>query len=535
MPTTLVDGKPRLIGGYNDRARKYPLHEYQEFAHDWILDRLFVQGEKGAGLFLDPGLGKTRTTLAVLDTLFTMNIIKRALIVAPLRPIYSVWPAEIEEWGFRQSHVILHDQHAQAMALDRQIELINYAGLKKIFTLKRWDIIILDESTYIKTWCAPRDSKKKKLSKPRKTPKRNRAQYVRLMLPHIPKRIILTGTPAANSLADLHSQMYVVDDGESLGRTVTQFRASFCYQGGYQGRQWMVLENRKKAIEGAIAGKVLRMQAEDYLDMPALVENKIWVDMPPADVKRYRKLKRELYADIDGGKVFAANASSAYIKCRQYASGPIFSTDEEGQKIPDPGSIAEYEYRVAHQEKIKALCDLLEELSGKPLLVLYWFKPELAELLKTRNLCRSVEDLDDDDRRHYYNLKKAKKHFEAAQMLKPPVIRGGVKPAESDRIISEWNADKHRVILCQWAAASHGLNMQKGSCSDIACFCLTESAEGYQQAIRRIYRQGQKADQVRIHQILTRGTVEEVQLERLQGKFKTEADFLQALKKYASS
>jgi len=493
--------KGDLVGGHNDFARKNPLHNYQTFAHDWALERLFVQDRKGAGLFLDPGLGKTRTTLTLIDSLFTLGVIKRVLILAPLRPVYTVWPAEIRLWGFKHSHIILHDQHEVAMSYDCKIELMNYEGLKKVHHLKRWDMIVLDESTAIKTWCAKRS--KKKLKRPRTSPLRNRAQYVRLMLPNITKRLILTGTPAANSLCDLHSQLYVVDDGESLGRTVTQFRAAYCYQGGYQGKKWMVINERKKAIHDAIKDDVLRMDAETFLDMPKLVQHDIWVDMPAPAKKQYARLKRDLVAELESGKVFAANASSAYIKCRQFASGQIYATDDEGEKITKPGTIEEFEYHVSHKEKTIALIDLLEELAGKPLLVFYWFKHELAEL-------------------------KNHREFKTA-----PCIRGGMKPSDAQIVLDEWNADKHKVLLAQWAAASHGLNMQKGSCADIACYCLTDSAEGYEQAYRRVYRQGVKSRQIRIHRFLTRGTTDEVQLQRLTGKFETQSDFLRALKQHA--
>ena len=84
----------KLIGGHNDYAHKFPLHDYQTAAVDFLLDRLTIKDEQGAGLFMDPGLGKTRTTLTALDLMFTMELIQRALIIAPLRPLYTVWPEE---------------------------------------------------------------------------------------------------------------------------------------------------------------------------------------------------------------------------------------------------------------------------------------------------------------------------------------------------------------------------------------------------------------------------------------------------------
>lgn len=476
----------KILGGYSDLAHEKPFHDYQDFAYNWGIERLFIRDNPGVGVFLDPGLGKSRITLSILDTLFNLGAIERALIVAPLRPMYTVWPDEILKWGFPQSHIILHNQHVMAMAANRRIEMINYDSIKKLTHIRdRWDIIVLDESTYAKNWASKRVSYLKKIITPKM------------------KRIILTGTPAANSLADLFSQMFIVDGGESLGRTITRFRAEFCYQGGWQGRKWIVRNESKKSIQSAIADDVLRMDAEDHLDMPKLVEHELWVDLPEIAAKQYKRFKRELVAELSTGKVFAVNASSAYIKCRQLASGQVYASDDEGQKIRDKTSVAEFEYHVSHKEKINALCELIEELAGKPLMVFYWFKHELAELQK------------------YKQFKKA------------PVIKGGGKVTDSKRIIDEWNEDKHTIILCQWAAASHGLNMQYSKCADVACLCLTDMPEGYIQAIRRLYRQGFKWDQLRIHRILARGTVDELQLERLNGKFETQTEFLNALKEHA--
>ena len=274
----------------------------------------------------------------------------------------------MKEWGFPQSHVILHSQHQLGLALNRQIELMNYDSLKKISELKnRWDLIILDESTMIKNWST------------------KRMKHIKQLIKTIPKRIILTGTPAANSLSDLFSQLYVVDDGASLGRTVTRFRGAFCYQGGYMGRKWFVNDAAESAIEQAISDRVLYMKAEDYLDMPELVKNDVWVELPPGPRKQYNRLKRDLCAELETGEVFAANSSSAYSKCRQFASGQVFATDEDGKRIADPASEAEFGYHVAHKEKIAALSELKTELAGKPLLVFYWFKHEIAELLRHKD------------------------------------------------------------------------------------------------------------------------------------------------------
>lgn len=453
-----------------------PLHPYQKKAVNWAMTRLFVKDDKGAGIFLDPGLGKTRVTLTIMDGLFGAGVINRALIVAPLRPIYTVWPAEFTKWGFPQSHVILHNQYAAALACGAAVELVNYEGLVKLKDLAgRWDLIVLDESTFIKNWST------------------KRTKYLRKMIPNIPKRIILTGTPASNSLQDLHSQVFMLDDGAALGKTVTAFRARYCMQGGWKGQKWLVRPGVRDAIKDAIKDRVLRMQAEDHLDMPELVQHQVWVELAKPAYKEYKRLKRELFAQLETGEVFAATAASAYGKCRQFANGQVYTMTEEGQR----------EYHVAHDEKYKALCELHEELAGKPLLIFYPFAHDLQEVTKKGSPFRGC-----------------------------PVISGGMSPSAVQKILDGWNAGKYHAILAQWQAASHGLNMQ-GCCNDVACLGVVDSLEVYDQAIRRVYRQGVKGSQVRIHQILTKSTVDEVMLERLQGKHQSQSEFLNALKRHA--
>jgi len=466
-----------ICGGYSVEAEEKPLRTYQAYAVEWMLERLYVRDWPGCGLFLDPGLGKTRTTWTLLNTLFDLGEIRRALVVAPLRPVYTVWGAEAKRWGFPISNVVLHKQHARAMSLQTQVEFINYEGLVKVSDIaKRWDMAILDESTFVKNWSA------------------QRTKQIRKMVKVIPKRVILTGTPAANSLHDLHAQMFVVDGGEALGKTVTAFRNRFCQQGGWKGRKWMVRDGVRQAILDAVKDKVLRMEAKDYLDMPELVENDIWSRMPPNASNQYKRLKRELFAELETGNVFAASAAAAYTKCRQFANGQVYTATEGGPK----------ETHVAHNEKLNALFELHEELAGKPLLVFYHYKHDLERI---------------------HNSKGSP--FKGC-----PVLSGGMKIADVEKILDEWNAGRHHAILAQWQAASHGLNMQ-GCCNDVACYGLVDSLEVYDQAIRRVYRQGVVGNQVRIHRLLTLDTVDEVMLERLQSKNQSQSEFLMALKKHA--
>jgi SNF2 family DNA or RNA helicase len=467
-----------MIGGYSPEAKEKPLHDYQQKVAYWTLSRIFELEELGAGVFLDPGLGKTRTTLAVLDFLFQVGAIRKALIIGPLRPVYSVWPNEMKRWGFPQTYQILHGNTAKNLKSDAQIELMNYDSLHKIADLEnRWDVVILDESTYIKNWST------------------NRTKNIKKLVKSIPSRVLLTGTPASNSLADLFPQMYIIDGGEALGKTVGGFRRNFCRPAGQQQwNKWVVKKQDQKRLQEAIKDKVIRLQAEDYLDMPDLIFNDVWFDLDDKTAALYRKLKRELFAELDSGDVTIASAAAAYGKCRQFANGHIYDQERA--------------VHVIHKEKIRALMEVHEELAGKPLLVFYSFKHDLSQIQKGIGI---------------------EKPFR-----KVPVIQGGMKPAEVDKIIERWNGGEYHAILCQWKTVSHGTNLQ-GSCNDVACMGVVDSVETFEQAYRRVYRQGVQGNQVRIHRLLARDTVDEVMLERLNGRHQTNTEFLQALKEHAKT
>ena len=99
-------------------------------------------------------------------------------------------------------------------------------------------------------------------------------------------------------------------------------------------------------------------------------------------------------------------------------------------------------------------------------------------------------------------------------------------------MLDDWNAGKLPIFLVQNQAASHGLNMQ-GAGNDVVYYGLGDSLEVYDQSYRRIYRQGVKGRQVRIHRILMQGTVDMVIRDRLELKDQTQQEFLLHLKNHA--
>ncbi|MCP4450608.1 MAG: DEAD/DEAH box helicase [Planctomycetes bacterium] len=450
------------------------LHDYQTQAFNFAMDRLYAGDHLGAGLFLDPGLGKTLITLTLLDSLRELGEIEHALVVAPLRVCRMVWQQEILKWGFNfSSRLLCQKFRTKYLWAGRQpfIELVNPESLHHVIDkTARYDMIVVDESSMFKTWGC------------------KRMKAMRKFLPHIRKRLCLTGTPCSNSLADLHGQSYIIDNGAALGRNVTVFRSRYMYQGGWQGREWMLQNGREAEIHEALGDSCLRLDAETCLDMPALVDNDVAVELPAECVPAYRKLKRELLIQLETEDILAQNAASAYMKMRQFANGQVYDDEKNVHFI--------------HKAKTDALSEVVGELQGKNMLVFYQFAHD-AQAIQTR--------------------------FPGA-----PRLDGKTKPDKAEQMLDRWNAGKTRLQLVQNQAGSHGLNMQGGGC-DVGYYGMTDRPEIHDQSFRRVYRQGQRSKQVRIHRFMTKGTVDDVIAKRNEDKDQTQKAFLAALKSHALS
>lgn len=451
-------------------------HPYQREAIDFLLSRLYLDDEIGASLQLDPGLGKTAISLQTIYELRQAGMARRVLISAPLRVIYSVWPAEIRKWRYPFTWSVIHGSNKRnALLKPADIYLINREGIPwlELQYPARFDMLINDESTSFKSWSAKRTKALRKLCK------------------RIPKRVNLTGTPAPNGEEDWFAQQFIADDGAALGKTITYFRdwAMRIDPYSYQGRKYVMSDAAVDEFYKRIAPSVLCMRCEDHLDMPPKVDNLIRVELPPLIRTAYRQVERSLFAELENGDTLTASGAGAkYTLCRQIANGGAYQTDDFGTRHD----------LYVHDAKIEAVKELLSELNGKPLLLAYQF---------------------DHDRER---LQKA--------LRRPPAIKGGMKAKDSQQILDDWNEGKLPLLLVQPQALSHGVNMQAGG-RDLCWFGHTDQLEIFLQLNARLWRQGQTG-QVRYHHILAADTVDEAVYERLQDKHGRQDAMINALKAY---
>ena len=442
---------------------KYIPFDYQEHALKFILK------EKAAGILLDCGLGKTVITLtAIAELMHNRFEITKALVIAPLRVAENVWDAEAKKWDHLKHLRIVKvlgskSERIQALNTSADIYVINRENTKWLvdYYQKDWpfDLLVLDELSSFKSHRA------------------KRFKALRKVRPLCKRVVGLTGTPAPNGLLDLWSQVYLLDSGKRLGKTITGYRERY-FLPDKRNRHVVFSYKPKAGAEEAIYERLsdicISMKNKDYLNIPERIDNIVPVKLPPKNMEQYRQLERELLLPLLEGDVVAGSAAVLTNKLLQMTGGTVYDEDGGVQEI--------------HDEKLNALEDLIEAANGKPVLIYYAYRHELYRIQK-RFDCRVLD-----------------------------------KPQD----IEDWNKGEVPVMLAHPASAGHGLNLQDGG-STIIWFGLPWSLELYQQANARIHRQGQR-NTVVVHHLVAKGTIDEDVMQVLKNKEAGQEALLQAVK-----
>lgn len=442
---------------------KFMPHDYQLTAKQWVLDH------PEAGLFLDMGLGKTVTTLTAIEELKNDYMdIKKVLVIAPKRVAEDTWPEEHRKWDHLSSLKIVkimgtQGERLKALSQPGDVYIItrdNIAWL--VNTVKRnWDFdtVVIDELSSFKSNQSQRFKK------------------LKLVRPFIKRIIGLTGTPAPNGYEDLWSQVYLLDRGARLGKTITEYRRNYFYtftRPGYN--EYKLRPGAKEEIDQKISDICISMKARDYLSQEEPLYIDRTVKLSDKEYKLYKTMERDAVLEFgEDDYISALNAATVTNKLLQLANGAIY---DEAQN-----------YRVIHDKKLEALEELIEEAGEEPVFVFYSFVSDKERILQK---------------------------FKDARVL------------ETEKDIKDWNAGKIKLMIAHPASAGHGLNLQDGG-SIIIWFGLPWSLELYLQANARLWRQGQKQT-VRIYHLLTEGTMDNRVLQVLKGKNIRQEELLANLK-----
>ena len=426
-----------------------------------------------------PGLGKTSITLAAAQVLLDADAIDAVLVIAPLHVVYNVWPSEVTKWDeFRGLKLVtLHgSQKAKRLKEPADIYLINPEGLAWLdaqVTAGNFELpcmLVVDESTKFK------NSQSK------------RFKILRKWIDAFERRYCLTGTPMPNTLLDLFGQFFILDGGERLGRYVTHFRNKWFFQSGFGGYTWTPNPGAQAEIEERIGDISSFLDADDLIDMPQLIENKVFVRLPIDVMKRYAQLEDEFLIEVKGATILARNGGALTSKLRQLLSGAIY-TDEK-------------DWMVLHEAKLDALASLLADREGHPTLVGYEFRHSLAQM---------------------------EERF--GKQYRCGYAGAGVSAGRVKATIEAWNRGEIDVLFAHPASLGHGVNLQSaGDC--VIWYGPTYDFELHDQFVRRVYRQGQKK-RVIVHTIMVPGTIDELVYAVLGRKERSQRGLIDAIKAQA--
>lgn len=431
--------------------------------------REFIYEHDAAGLFLDMGLGKTVTTLTAIRDLDWD--IQRVLVIAPKRPALDTWPEELEKWDHLQglSYAVAvgsEKERKAAIARDAFITIINRENVV-------WLVNLLKK----KRW--PYDCIVVDELSSFKNSKSQRFRALKRVRPYARRCIGLTGTPSANGLMDLWAEAYILDGGEALGKTLTGFRDQYFTPGRRNGMviyDWNPRPGAEEKILKRLDPICVSMKAEDYLQLPDFSTVVRKIRFTDKTMAKYHRMEKDLLLDVDGKTIDAVNAAALTTKLLQLSSGAAYTDDG------DPAQL--------HTEKLEALDQIIEEADNENVLVFYGYRHERDRMLE-----RYPQAVD----------------------------------IKSDGAITAWKEGRIKLLLAHPASAGHGLNLQSGGRISV-WYTLPTSLELYQQACRRLHRQGQTRPV--INYVLLGGETydEVVYYHILQNKERTQNAVLNALK-----
>lgn len=447
---------------------KFTPHPYQEYCIQRVVDEPFIE------LMLDMGLGKTVIVLkAILELKYYRFQVPKVLIIAPKKVAEATWCNEAAKWDelrpLRFSLVLGSEKkRLDALNAKADIYITNRENTQWIVNHYKhgwpFDMVVLDEASSFKS------------------PTAKRFKALKAIRPRIKRLVELTGTPTPKGLIDLWAQIFLLDGGKRLGRTLSTYRDMFFVPDKRNAQMVFSYKPRagaEEAIYEAISDIAVSMKAEDYLTLPDCIYETIPVKLDEKAQRGYTELERETLLQIDEATITAGSAGVLTGKLLQLCAGAVYDTEGKVQHL--------------HDCKLEAFLELVEQLNGQHALVFYNFQHDkdrlLAALAKTGLSVRVYTNAQDAD---------------------------------------DWNDGKIDLLLAHPASCAYGLNLQRGG-HHIIWFTPTWSLEQYQQANKRLHRQGQQMPVI-VHLLAVQGGVDETVIESLSAKENVQNKLLAALK-----
>lgn len=471
--------------GILDETKPIPniqLHDYQNAAENFLLTHPYC------GLFMQCGMGKT---LTILHALMRLNPNHHVLVIAPATIAKSVWTDEIEKWEIPfRTHSLAVNKKGKKLSRKKRLELyqsvvneppaIWFIGrdlvkdltqnLPVVDGIPRWyyQTIIIDESQSFKSY------------------KAERFKALCAVRPCIDRIIEASGTPAPQGIIDLWSQIYLLDMGQRLGKTITSYRNNYFFEKIRINNYPVSWEPRPGAEEQVYALlKDITLSMDQIPNRPPVIYKNTIVHMTDDELSVYKEMAREMVLSIgkdkDGNsiEITASNRAVLQNKLCQIAGGSLYMED---------GKI----FTQIHTKKLE-MCEYIINNTPSPVLIAYWFKSEASMLLDHLNGQGIQAELFD----------------------------------KTPDMIKRWNKQQIPCMLIQPVSAGQGINIQDGG-HTLIWYSIPMNLEAYIQTNARLDRQGQQHT-VLIHHLITDGTVDIANMTRLKKKDASQKRFLKAV------
>lgn len=449
-----------------------PHHPLDDRLHAYQKDAVaHLHAHPRAGLFLVPGLGKTAITLSALT-----EVHLPALVIAPKRVAEETWPEEIPKWRSDLSFSLVRgdaETRRKRLTEDTDIHIISrdtfggdMVGRKK----PKYRTVIIDELSGFKNRGSQRWKHANRITK------------------DVPYVWGLTGTPTPNSLLDLWPQVFLLDRGARLERTITAYRTRYFAPGQRLPNgvitAWTLRPGAEKVIHHRVKDICLSID-KTHATYP--VQNDVYhrFDLPPKVRRAYDEMNRNFVVEVGDTLASVEHAAAKTNKLSQIAAGFMYHSGLVGVDESDQAEITHH-----HMIRMEMLQSILDDAQGAPALVFYRF---------------------DEDRRRLL-------HLPGAVDIKTP------------HSVERWNKGNIPILLAHPASAGHGLNLQRGG-SLMIWYGMTWSSEEYVQGIGRLVRQGQPSPAVAVHHIIARDTVDEQVLDVVQGRISRQDALLKVLER----
>ena len=445
----------------------------------------------GVQAIMGMGAGKTASALTAIAELLEEGTIGAAIVIAPRRVALTTWPEEVTKWAHLQGVdlVVLSGtpkQRARALTGDHDVYVMGIDNLQWLLDFmekaypksdRRWDLLCIDELSRFKS------------------PRGERAKALRRAASDFRAIWGLTGTPRPNSWEDQWMPLMLVSAGEAWGgESFDDWRRARFRPLDYQQHKWEAHSFAVPEIARVVDTWSFAVAPSAETDIPfnAGDDHDIFVDLCGPALRDLDELSKRALVEIgqsgaDVRELIAAGDEEVVVALTQAVANSKMEQILQGFIYRDGVTMQTY-----RPVKLDALEDLIEGNGGENLLVPYWYREELDALFK--------------------------------RFGERPYLGHGVSDRESARTIHAWNEGRIPLLPVHPASAGHGLNLQEGG-RRLVWLGPIWSHELYVQTCKRLARPGQAAP-VYSHRIRARHWLDDLKVNRVEGKMAEERDFI---------